>query len=74
MKDNIGDKQAATPSTAVQMTGLNAVPTAGDDFNVAASLDEVRIPCCFLAVCIDDRPTSGSMQVIVLQSMCASCK
>ena len=44
MKDNAGDKTEATPSTAVQMSGLNAVPIAGDDFTVAASLDEVQ-PC-----------------------------
>ncbi len=42
MKDNYGDKEAASPSTAVQMSGLNAVPIAGDDFSVATSLDEVR--------------------------------
>lgn len=41
MKDNVGEKAQATPSTAVQMSGLNAVPVAGDDFIVAASLDEV---------------------------------
>lgn len=44
MKDNVGDRAQATPSTAVQMSGLNAVPIAGDDFTVAASLDEVT-PC-----------------------------
>ena len=42
MKDNVGEKAEATPSTAVQMSGLNAVPVAGDDFIVAPSLDEVR--------------------------------
>ena len=41
MKDNYGDKEAASPSTAVQMSGLSAVPIAGDDFSVATSLDEV---------------------------------
>ena len=41
MKDNFGDKDAATPSTAVQMSGLNSVPIAGDDFTVAKSLEEV---------------------------------
>ena len=41
MKDNYGDKETASPSTAVQMSGLNAVPIAGDDFSVATSLDEV---------------------------------
>jgi translation initiation factor IF-2 len=41
MKDNYGDKESASPSTAVQMSGLNAVPIAGDDFSVATSLDEV---------------------------------
>ena len=41
MKDNHGDKETASPSTAVQMSGLNAVPIAGDDFSVATSLDEV---------------------------------
>ena len=41
MKDNYGDKEEAGPSTAVQMTGLSAVPVAGDDFNVSPSLDEV---------------------------------
>lgn len=41
MKDNVGEKALASPSTAVQMSGLNAVPIAGDDFTVAASLDEV---------------------------------
>lgn len=48
MKDNVGEKALATPSTAVQMSGLNAVPIAGDDFIVAASLDEVK----FCARCI----------------------
>lgn len=47
MKDNFGDKDAATPSTAVQMSGLNMVPIAGDDFIVAKTLDEV---CCWLLV------------------------
>ncbi|DBA68950.1 TPA: hypothetical protein ACH3X2_013126 [Trebouxia sp. C0005] len=42
MKDNYGDKETASPSTAVQMSGLNAVPIAGDDFSVATSLDEGR--------------------------------
>lgn len=42
MKDNYGDKEEAGPSTAVQMTGLSAVPVAGDDFNVSPSLDEGR--------------------------------
>ena len=46
MKDNAGDKAEATPSTAVQMSGLNAVPIAGDDFTVAASLDEVQFCFC----------------------------
>ena len=41
MKDNFGDKVAATPSTAVQMSGLHVVPVAGDDFIVAKTLDEV---------------------------------
>ena len=41
MKDNVGDQEEATASTAVQMAGLNAVPVAGDDFTVATSLDEV---------------------------------
>ena len=41
MKDNFGDKVAATPSTAVQMSGLHVVPVAGDDFTVAKTLDEV---------------------------------
>ncbi len=41
MKDNYGDKETASPSTAVQMSGLSAVPIAGDDFSVATSLDEV---------------------------------
>ena len=50
MKDNVGEKAQATPSTAVQMTGLNAVPVAGDDFTVAGSLDEVTLcpPCTAL--------------------------
>ena len=50
MKDNVGEKAQATPSTAVQMSGLNAVPIAGDDFSVAASLDEVTfcLPCTVL--------------------------
>ena len=47
MKDNFGDKDAATPSTAVQMSGLNMVPIAGDDFIVAKTLDEVR---CWLPI------------------------
>ena len=42
MKDNVGDKEEASASTAVQMSGLHAVPVAGDDFTVATSLDEVR--------------------------------
>ena len=41
MKDNYGEKETATPSTAVQMSGFSAVPVAGDDFSVATSLDEV---------------------------------
>lgn len=51
MKDNVGEKADATPSTAVQMSGLNAVPVAGDDFVVATSLDEVRPVSGLPAVC-----------------------
>ena len=46
MKDNFGDKDAATPSTAVQMSGLNSFPIAGDDFVVAKSLEEVCLHFC----------------------------
>lgn len=49
MKDNFGDKDAAVPSTAVQMSGLHVVPIAGDDFVVAKTLDEV---CCCSYCCI----------------------
>ncbi len=49
MKDNYGDKEEASPSTAVQMSGLSAVPIAGDDFSCAGSLDEV---CLHAVTCL----------------------
>jgi translation initiation factor IF-2 len=34
LAESTGDVDSATPSLAVQMVGLNAVPTAGDEFYV----------------------------------------
>jgi hypothetical protein len=36
LAESTGDVDSATPSLAVQMVGLNAVPTAGDEFYVCA--------------------------------------
>ena len=36
LAESTGDVESATPSLAVQMVGLNAVPTAGDEFYVCA--------------------------------------
>lgn len=44
MQDSLGSVTAASPSFAVQMVGLNALPVAGDDFAVCASDSEVRLP------------------------------
>lgn len=41
-----GEVDEAGPSLAVQMVGLNAVPSAGDDFRVCDSEQEVHIPPC----------------------------
>lgn len=60
MKDNVGEKAQATPSTAVQMSGLNAVPIAGDDFTVAASLDEVGLYPIALPSSLRSTVLSGS--------------
>ncbi len=42
MRESCGDVTEAGPSIAVQMVGLNGVPTAGDDFAVCDSEQEVR--------------------------------
>lgn len=34
LAESTGDVESATPSLAVQMVGLNSVPTAGDEFYV----------------------------------------
>lgn len=41
MRNPSGDMREAGPSIAVQMTGLNSVPTAGDEFDVFPSEPEV---------------------------------
>ncbi|KAK9804511.1 hypothetical protein WJX73_001629 [Symbiochloris irregularis] len=42
MQDSLGSVSAASPSFAVQMVGLNALPVAGDDFVVCGSDSEAR--------------------------------
>ncbi|BDA49072.1 Translation initiation factor IF-2 [Coccomyxa sp. Obi] len=42
MRESRGDVTEAGPSIAVQMVGLNGVPTAGDDFAVCDSEQEAR--------------------------------
>jgi len=42
LTESTGDVESATPSLAVQMSGLNAVPTAGDEFFVCADETEAR--------------------------------
>jgi translation initiation factor IF-2 len=42
LSDGGGDVAEAGPSTAVMLTGLNAVPAAGDAFRVAATEQEAR--------------------------------
>ena len=42
LRESRGDVSEAGPSIAVQMVGLNGVPTAGDDFAVCDSEQEVR--------------------------------
>ena len=36
LAESTGEVETATPSLAVQMVGLNSVPTAGDEFYVCA--------------------------------------
>lgn len=43
MRDSLGQVSEAMPSIAVQMTGLNSLPAAGDDFIVCATEAEVRM-------------------------------
>jgi len=45
MRESRGDVTEAGPSIAVQMIGLNAVPTAGDEFSVCSSEQEVCALC-----------------------------
>ncbi len=45
LRESRGDVEEAGPSIAVQMVGLNGVPTAGDEFSVCSSEQEVR-HCC----------------------------
>ncbi|EIE18948.1 initiation factor 2 [Coccomyxa subellipsoidea C-169] len=42
LRESSGDVTEAGPSIAVQMVGLNGVPTAGDEFAVCASEQEAR--------------------------------
>lgn len=42
MRDSLGQVSEAMPSIAVQMTGLNSLPAAGDDFIVCATEAEAR--------------------------------
>lgn len=42
LTDSIGAVEAATPSLAVQMAGLNAVPVAGDEFYVCVDENTAR--------------------------------
>ena len=78
MKDNVGEKAQALPSTAVQMSGLNAVPIAGDDFTVAASLDEVglcpialpsSLRCTILSVAGTRQPTAAALAELCSDSL-----
>lgn len=50
MRDSLGSVTAASPSFAVQMVGLNALPVAGDDFVVCASDSEVRASSAWLGL------------------------
>ena len=47
LRESRGDVTEAGPSIAVQMIGLNGVPSAGDEFAVCASEQEVR-PSIFI--------------------------
>jgi len=42
LTESTGDVNTATPSLAVQMTGLNSVPTAGDEFYVCSDENQAR--------------------------------
>lgn len=57
MRESRGDVTEAGPSIAVQMVGLNGVPTAGDDFAVCDSEQEVR-------------PLPPSLNYLPLGSLC----
>lgn len=72
MKDNFSDKDAATPSTAVQMSGLNSVPIAGDDFVVAKSLEEVGLDCCQCSIgcCYNWQDSTALSTIGVHSALC----
>lgn len=42
LTESTGEVDEATPSLAVQMAGLNSVPTAGDEFYVCVDETEAR--------------------------------
>ena len=48
LRESRGDVTEAGPSIAVQMAGLNGVPTAGDEFAVCDSEQEVRAQGCLI--------------------------
>ena len=56
MRSPQGDVSEAGPSFAVQMLGLNNVPTAGDEFTVFESEADARSA----GVCAPGRGRSGS--------------